>query len=180
LKLQKQIEEQEQQINEIKTKKTTSSLSSTVPHQEPEQDLRFGHPFYHKRRGERGKIFLIKRIYQIFLFIYICIFDMHISVDMNITEQKNETLKIDKIDMDCDHCLHPDFASPLDSFLSRFCMCIVGPSGSGKTSYLCSLLNKGKRKGKQCGLRNVFSNIFIVSPSQSNNRHLTKNGNIKS
>lgn len=84
---------------------------------------------------------------------------------MNITEHKNEILKIDHIPMDCDHVLHTDFVAPLDSFLCGFCMCTVGPSGSGKTNYLCSLLNKGKRKGKQCGFRNVFSNIFIVSPS---------------
>jgi len=84
---------------------------------------------------------------------------------MNIIEHENKALKIDKIDMDCDHVLHEDFVPPLNSFVSGFCMCIVGPSGSGKTNYLCSLLNKGKRKGKQCGFRNVFSNIFIVSPS---------------
>jgi hypothetical protein len=94
---------------------------------------------------------------------------------MNITEHENNILKVDKVDMDCDHCLHPDFVPPLDSFLSGFCMCIVGPSGSGKTNYLCSLLNKGKRTitnkktgektSKQCGFREVFNNIFIVSPS---------------
>jgi ABC-type phosphate transport system ATPase subunit len=105
---------------------------------------------------------------------------------MNIIEHENNILKVDKIDMDCDHVLHPDFVPPLDSFLSGFCMCIVGPSGSGKTNYLCSLLNKGKKTikkkktkdededkdkkkeekiTKQCGFRNVFSNIYIVSPS---------------
>lgn len=84
---------------------------------------------------------------------------------MNITEIKNNELKIEHIQMDCDHILHKDFVPPLDSFVCGFCACIVGPSGSGKTNYLVSLLNKGKRKGKQRGFRNVFSNICIISPS---------------
>jgi ABC-type lipoprotein export system ATPase subunit len=54
---------------------------------------------------------------------------------MNITEHENNILKVDKIDMDCDHILNSEFVPPLDSFLSGFCMCIVGPSGSGKTNY---------------------------------------------
>jgi DNA replication protein DnaC len=84
---------------------------------------------------------------------------------MNITETENKELKISHIEMDCDHILNKNFVPPLDSFLSGFCFCLVGPSGSGKTNYLVSLINTGKKKGKQRGFRNCFSNICIISPS---------------
>jgi DNA replication protein DnaC len=84
---------------------------------------------------------------------------------MNITEHENNELKVKKIDMKCDNVLCEDFAPPLNSFRSGFNMCVIGPSGSGKTNYLVSLLTQGKKDKKQIGFRNVFNNIFVVSPS---------------
>ena len=52
LKLQKMIEEQESQINEIKNK-PKNSLSSTVPHEEPRPEVMF----YGRRKGGRGRYF---------------------------------------------------------------------------------------------------------------------------
>ncbi len=84
---------------------------------------------------------------------------------MEIIEHENKELKINKIEMDCDHILHKDFLPPLDSYVSGFCACIVGPSGSGKSNYIISLLNTGKKNKKQRGFRNIFSNICVISPS---------------
>ena len=65
---------------------------------------------------------------------------------MNIEEEENSKLHINKTKMNCDDKLG-DLPLPLDTMVSGSALGIVGHSGSGKTTLMASLLGANKKKG---------------------------------
>ena len=84
---------------------------------------------------------------------------------MQISESNNECFNVQHVKMNCDNCLHSNFAKPFDSFNSGFCLNINGYSGSGKTNLLVNLFSMKNKNGKKCSFKNIFNRIFFVSPS---------------
>ncbi len=88
---------------------------------------------------------------------------------MDIKEEINNDLKIEKIKMSCD-CKIKDkqnrtVTAPLCS--SSFQYLVIGSSGSGKTNLVINLLKKTKpnAKNEKLSYYNMFDHIVVVSPS---------------
>ena len=83
---------------------------------------------------------------------------------MNIEEEENSKLHINKTKMNCDDKLG-DLPLPLDTMVSGSALGIVGHSGSGKTTLMASLLGANKKKGVRQSFKKLFDNVVIISPS---------------
>ena len=88
-------------------------------------------------------------------------------MDLQITEQNNQTLQIYSSTNNLDKLLAHDIPSPLPD-TSGFCMVICGPSGSGKSSALYSIMTKRKKNKQRQSYRKVFDKIYIISPTMAN------------
>tara|TARA_B100000424_G_C22856054_1_gene456361 strand:- start:165 stop:911 length:747 start_codon:yes stop_codon:yes gene_type:complete len=81
--------------------------------------------------------------------------------------EENAGMKNDKVDMMCDDdmcdCMNP----AIDSLKRSFNMIVVGRPGSGKTNWLINLLKQGQYQDERKGLRKMFHNVVVCSPSIS-------------
>ena len=84
---------------------------------------------------------------------------------MNLKEKQNENFAVQHVKMNCDNELCNNFAPPMDTFRSGFCLNINGYSGSGKTNLLVNLFSMPNKNKKKCSFKNVFNKIFFISPS---------------
>ena len=81
--------------------------------------------------------------------------------------EENVGMSNDKVDMMCDDdmcdCMNP----AIDSLKRSFNMIVVGRPGSGKTNWLINLLKQGQYQDERKGLRKMFHNVVVCSPSIS-------------
>lgn len=77
----------------------------------------------------------------------------------------NETMKNKRVEMNCDDLLCDCMNPSIESLAKSFNMILVGRPGSGKTNFLINLLKGSKVNGERRGLRKLFNNIVVCSPS---------------
>ena len=79
----------------------------------------------------------------------------------------NQTMRNKKVDMNVDdlmcNCMNP----AIESLSKSFNLILVGRPGSGKTNFLINLVKNGKMNGERRGLKKMFHNIVVCSPSIS-------------
>ena len=85
-------------------------------------------------------------------------------MSLEITQYKNDKLKITNSANNLDQMLTDDLPDPLPNY-AGFLMVIAGAPGSGKTTLLTSLMTSKKKDGKRQSYRKLFDKIIIVSPT---------------
>lgn len=79
--------------------------------------------------------------------------------------EENPTMKNEKVEMMCDVCLDDQMNPALASLSKSFNLILVGRPGSGKTTFLVNLLSRGRYNNERRGLKKMFHNIVVCSPS---------------
>jgi len=79
--------------------------------------------------------------------------------------EENEDMRNNKVEMLVDLPMADNMNPAIESLSKSFCMLICGKSGSGKTNFLTNLLKTGVVKGQRKGLKKMFENIIVCSPS---------------
>ncbi len=79
--------------------------------------------------------------------------------------EKNPSMKCKKVDMVCDEKLCNDFNPSIESLNTSFNMILVGRPGSGKTNFMINLIKGSRKNGERKGLKKLFHNIIVCSPS---------------
>jgi AAA15 family ATPase/GTPase len=92
-------------------------------------------------------------------------------MSLEITQYKNNKLKIMNSENNLDKELSNDLPEPLPNY-SGFLMVIAGAPGSGKTTLLTSLMTSKKKNGKRQSYRKLFDKIIIVSPTLGNGKSM--------
>ena len=77
--------------------------------------------------------------------------------------EENLDMKNKKVEMLVDLPMSQNMNPAIQSL--SFCMLICGKSGSGKTNFLTNLLKTGVVNGQRKGLKKMFENIVVCSPS---------------
>ena len=79
--------------------------------------------------------------------------------------EDNPAMKNEKVEMMCDtkmcDCMNP----AIESLSKSFNLLVVGRPGSGKTNFVVNLLKTGKYNEERRGLRKMFENVVVCSPS---------------
>ena len=81
--------------------------------------------------------------------------------------EENVTMKNKRVEMNCDDLLCDCMNRSIQSLARSFNMVLVGRPGSGKTNFLINLLKNGQMDGERRGLKKMFHNIAVCSPSIS-------------
>jgi len=79
--------------------------------------------------------------------------------------EANPTMRNKKVEMMCDVCLSDEMNPALASLAKSFNLILVGRPGSGKTTFLVNLLTRGRYHNERRGLKKMFHNIVVCSPS---------------
>jgi len=79
--------------------------------------------------------------------------------------EENLDMKNKKVEMLVDLPMSENMNPAIQSLSRSFCMLICGKSGSGKTNFLTNLLKTGVVNGQRKGLKKMFENIIVCSPS---------------
>ena len=79
--------------------------------------------------------------------------------------EENLDMKNKKVEMLVDLPMSQNMNPAIQSLSRSFCMLICGKSGSGKTNFLTNLLKTGVVNGQRKGLKKMFENIVVCSPS---------------
>ncbi len=77
----------------------------------------------------------------------------------------NPTMKNKKVEMNCDELMCDCMNPSIESLAKSFNMILVGRPGSGKSNFIVNLLKGSKRDGERRGLKKMFHNIIVCSPS---------------